>query len=112
MARSDDGLSFRREPGFRIPRGGIPGAIAVDSNTVRVYMTGRGGITSALYDLRTARLEPDPGARIPGPAADPSPWRRGDGSYVMIFKRWMNRPRPSPNRPKTVHSSPSGRVRS
>ena len=109
MARSADGLEFRTVPGFRVPRGGIPGAIAAGPAAVRLYLTGRGGITSAVYHLRTERLEPEPGARIPGPAADPSVWRRTGGGYVMIFKRWIRLPRRLPPRPRAAQSPPSSR---
>ncbi|MCP5117010.1 MAG: exo-alpha-sialidase [bacterium] len=93
LARSRDGLTFQQQEDFRISKGGIPGALPLDANTVRVYLTGRPGITSAVYNIETGRLEPDAGSRIRLPSADPAVWPRRGGGYVMIFKTWMEVPK-------------------
>jgi hypothetical protein len=86
VARSDDGLKFRRVD-LVIP-GGVPGALAVDGG-VRVF-TCRDGIVSWFWDLKGeprsegTAIRRGEGYRI---AADPCALRRADGSYFMVFKR-------------------------
>ena len=94
MARSKDGMEFELVEGFRIPDGGIPGAIALPDGRVRVYCSTRKGITSVTLDPETGKSREDEGVRIRPGVADPAVWQCEDGAYVMMVKRWMSRKKP------------------
>lgn len=91
LARSADGLAFEKVEGFRLDGGGVPGGAALDDGRVRIYQSSRDGITSAVYDPESGRVEKDAGARVKrgdwGMVADPDVVRLEDGTFAMILKR-------------------------
>lgn len=89
LARSRDGLEFKRDEKFDLDGGGVPGALALEGGLVRVYQTSRGAVTSAAFDPSTGRVEREAGARLEGRWADPSVIRLGEGGYVAVFKTFM-----------------------
>lgn len=100
LAHSNDGLKFEADAEFICREGGVPGALALDDGTVRIYASARRGIVSTVYDPGRGTFKPDGGLRVRGPAADPAAWRRSNGTYVMAFKRFAGAESPrDPQRP-------------
>lgn len=99
LARSPDGLNFKRDEKVIFRGGGVPGALPLADGRVRVFLCGRGGILSALFDPQTSEIIAEDGIRAER-AADPSIYRRHDATYAIIIKKWTNPPnfRPENNR--------------
>jgi hypothetical protein len=74
-AVSNDGIKFSREGGVRSKGGGMPGALLLPDNRVRLFLAGNG--------------TPENGVRIPASpntiVDNPQPIRLADGSYLMLF---------------------------
>jgi hypothetical protein len=87
-AVSSDGLAFVREDGVRNALGGMPGALLLPDNRVRMFVCG-GGIFSYISDDGLNFTRED-GMRIsppPGYALDnPQPIRLADGGYLMLYQ--------------------------
>jgi hypothetical protein len=93
---SDDGLHFTRESGVRNTPGGMPGALLLADNRIRMFTGGmtdspQSGIRSAISDDGLT-FAAESGLRIaaagPGPVDalnDPSAIRLRDGGYLMAF---------------------------
>lgn len=98
LCRSLDGLNFTPDPDFTLEIGGVAGAVQLPDKKIRIFATGKSGITSAIF---MPDISPQPlienGQRIPlGNAllvADPACVRRLDGSYYLIFKKQPQRQR-------------------
>lgn len=91
-AASQDGLVFTRENGTRSAAGGIPGALPLPDNQVRLYLAGgRDGQDGILSEISDDGLSftLESGLRIVAPAnsfaGDAEPIRLTDGSYLMSF---------------------------
>ncbi|MFH0796151.1 MAG: hypothetical protein V2A65_03735 [Candidatus Omnitrophota bacterium] len=101
LARSNDGLTFNLDRDFILSFGGVPGAVMLPGGKIRIFVCGREGILSALFDPGTGTISEE-GTRIKGKTgglvADPSPIQRRDGSYYLIFKNRKNSPRKNPER--------------
>ena len=88
-ATSNDGFTFTLDSGERTRTGGVPGAIVLPGDSIRLFVCGR-GITS-LISQNGLDFTDESGVRIPIPlggnvAADPSPIRCNDGVYRMAYK--------------------------
>jgi hypothetical protein len=92
-AVSRDGLVFTRENGVRSTAGGMPGALLLPDNRVRLFLAGgndgQNGILSQISN-DGLNFTTETGVRIPAPAnsiADnPQPIRLANGSYLMLFQ--------------------------
>lgn len=86
-AVSSDGLVFMREDGVRTTVGGMPGALLLPDNRVRLFLSS-GGITSMISGDGLNFTE-ESGVRIPAPTNtivdNPQPIHLADGSYLMLF---------------------------
>lgn len=88
-ATSNDGFTFDQDPGERTRAGGVPGALVLPDNKIRLFVCGQ-GITSLISD-NGLDFTQEPGIRIPIPTgaavvADPNPIRIADGTYRMAYK--------------------------
>ncbi|MBU1124962.1 MAG: hypothetical protein KKC84_02970 [Candidatus Omnitrophica bacterium] len=90
LARSPDGMSFRREAVFSLITGWQPGAVVLPNNKIRIFITTHAGIKSILYNPGTTMM-PEYGERIQAESGkvigEPSCIRRPDGSYFLVFKK-------------------------
>jgi hypothetical protein len=92
-AVSNDGLAFRRENGIRISYGGMPGALRLPDNQIRMFLNGakdgQGGIFS-LISSDGINFTPENGMRIlaipPFIVDNAQPIRLGNGSYLMLYQ--------------------------
>ena len=86
-AVSSDGLTFIREEGVRSRGGGMPGALLLPDNRVRLFLSGDGIMSFISSDGLSFTQES--GMRIPAPpntiVDNPEPIRLSDGSYLMLF---------------------------
>lgn len=96
LARSKDGLNFKRDEKTIFSGGGVPGAMALADGRVRVFLCGRGGIKSVIFNPKTNEIFEESGIRA-NRAADPAIYRQADGNYVAIVKTWTNVPNPPSN---------------
>lgn len=96
LARSKDGLSFTKDEKVKFSNGGVPGAMALADGRVRVFVCGRGGILSVIFNPKTDEVTEESGVRADR-AADPSIYRRSDGTYAVILKKWMTTQNFQPN---------------
>jgi hypothetical protein len=96
LARSDDGLAWKRDASFVLRGGGVPGAVVLSDGRVRVYQSSPEGITSVVFEPRSGMFKPEEGVRVKGPCADPAVWPRSGGGYVAVVKRWMEGGRKRP----------------
>jgi hypothetical protein len=94
MARSRDGLDWRRERSFTLRGGRSPGAVDLGDGRQRIYQSGPDGVTSAVFDADRGTFRPDPGVRIPGKCGEPSVWALAGGGYLGIVKREAGDERP------------------
>jgi hypothetical protein len=88
-ATSSDGFAFTLDDGERTRAGGVPGALVLKDDSVRLFVCG-GGIMS-LQSQNGLDFAPESGVRIQTPftgklAADPSPIKCIDGKYRMAYK--------------------------
>ena len=92
LARSKDGLNFTLDQTFSLQIGGVPGAVELPNEKVRIFAAGRDGILSAVFNPGSG-LSPviERGVRILGGnamiVADPACVQRLDGTYYLIFKK-------------------------
>jgi hypothetical protein len=90
---SRDGLVFTRENGARMMNGGMPGALLLPDNRVRIFLSGgndgKEGIFSSISN-DGINFTVERGVRIPAPANsitdNPQPIRLADGSYLMLLQ--------------------------
>lgn len=88
-ATSNDGFVFTIDQGERTRDGGVPGALVLPGDSVRLFVCGK-GITS-LKSGNGLDFAPEPGTRIQIPftgqlVADPHPIKCQDGKYRMAYK--------------------------
>ena len=88
-ATSNDGFVFTIDQGERSRDGGVPGALVLPGDSVRLFVCGK-EITS-LKSGNGLDFAPEPGTRIPLPftgqlVADPHPIKCQDGKYRMAYK--------------------------
>jgi|WetSurMetagenome_2_1015567.scaffolds.fasta_scaffold16624_2 hypothetical protein len=87
-AASADGLAFVRESGVRTNAGGMPGALLLPDNRVRLFVCGN-GITS-LISSDGLNFTEESGVRIAAAAGmivdDPQPIRLANGTYLMLYQ--------------------------
>ena len=92
-AVSSDGLLFTRENGVRITAGGMPGALLLPDNRVRIFLSGgnegKPGIFSAISE-DGLNFTVESGVRIEAPphtiTDNPQPIRLADGTYLMLYQ--------------------------
>jgi hypothetical protein len=92
-AVSRDGLVFTRENGARTTDGGMPGALLLPDNQVRMFLAGgnegKEGIFSKISN-DGLNFTIERGLRIPAPpnsiADNPEPIRLADGTYLMLYQ--------------------------
>jgi hypothetical protein len=88
-ASSDDGFTYSLDSGERTRVGGVPGALVLVGDSVRLFVCGQ-GITS-LKSPNGLDFTSESGVRIRVPlsgklVADPSPLKCIDGKYRMAYK--------------------------
>ncbi|MBA4379515.1 MAG: hypothetical protein C0393_02315, partial [Anaerolinea sp.] len=90
LASSAAGETFT-ETGVIVTLGGVPELTVLPDNTLRLYVTGQGGILSLLSTDNGQTWKEEEGVRVHAPqgnvAADPSVIRLEDGSWMMVWKR-------------------------
>jgi len=90
LASSADGGAFT-ENGVVVSLGGVPELTVLPDNTLRLYVTGQGGIRSLLSTDNGQTWMEEDGVRVPASqgnvAADPSVIRLEDGAWMMAWKR-------------------------
>ncbi len=92
-AVSADGLMFTREDGVRVAFGGMPGALLLPDNRVRMFLSGgnegKPGIFSAISE-DGLNFTVEGGVRIEAPphtiTDNPQPIRLADGTYLMLYQ--------------------------
>ncbi len=92
-AVSRDGLVFTREDGARATDGGMPGALLLPDNQVRLFLAGgndgKAGIFSKISQ-DGLNFTVERGVRIEAPpnsiADNPQPIRLADGTYLMLYQ--------------------------
>jgi len=86
-AVSSDGLAFTREDVVRSAEGGMPGALLLPDNAVRLFTCGDG--IASFISGDGLNFTPETGLRIqadPNMMIDnPQPIQLNDGSYLMLF---------------------------
>jgi hypothetical protein len=92
-ATSADGLVFTRDYGVRMTSGGMPGALVLPDNRVRLFLCGSHDGQEGIFSMISSdglNFADESGLRIQAPAnsiADnPEPIRLADGSYLMLFQ--------------------------
>ncbi|MGQ9651183.1 MAG: hypothetical protein ACUVXJ_13820 [Phycisphaerae bacterium] len=87
-AISDDGRSFTQEQGIRSTDGGVPGALILPDDGVRLFVCGNGIIS--LTSENGLDFTQDPDTRLSSVdgsiLCDPHPIPLSTGSYLMTFK--------------------------
>lgn len=87
-AISDDGRSFTEEQGMRSTVGGVPGALTLPDDSVRLFVCGDGIIS--LTSENGLDFTQDTGARLSSDdgsiLCDPHPIPLSTGGYLMTFK--------------------------
>ncbi len=102
LASSNDGLEFTAEDSFSLEIGGVPGAVELPDDSIRIFATGKDGIVSAVFtpNSNSSPIIED-AERISrgdsGVVADPACIKRLDGTYYLIFKKKPGRMRPKPS---------------
>jgi photosystem II stability/assembly factor-like uncharacterized protein len=90
LASSLDGETFT-ETGVVIPQGGVPELRLLPDGSLRLYVSGQGGIASLISTDGGQTWVEEAGIRIPAQdgnvAADPSVIQLPDGSWLMAWKR-------------------------
>ena len=89
-ATSDDGITFTLDPGERTRAGGVPGALLLPDNRIRLFVSNQQGMISLISENGLDFIQ-EPGVRIPLPpdaqvVGDPSPILCSDGKYRMAYK--------------------------
>lgn len=121
VSTSTDGLRFTRRDGVAIQGGQAPGAIALGPDSVRVFLSTMGGISSALYTPSSGAVAREPGIVLAGRAAAVSLAPRTDGSAgsLAVLRRPLRESgqpvmtppgarQPAKSPPKPVPKTPSG----
>ncbi len=92
-AVSRDGLMFTRENGIRTTAGGMPGALLLPDNRVRMFLSGTTEGKAGIFSLISEdglNFTFESGLRIESPADiitdNPQPIRLGDGTYLMVYQ--------------------------
>jgi hypothetical protein len=106
-AVSRDGLEFTREVGVRIRfrDGGMPGALLLPDNRVRMFVNGDKDGQEGIFSLISndgLNFAIESGMRIPAPVGflviDPQPIQLSDGRYLMLYQifdaKRMDQPAP------------------
>jgi len=95
-AVSNDGLAFTREDGIRIGfgEGGMPGALLLPDNRVRLFLNGANGGQDGIFSLISddgLNFTVEGGMRISAPPTfiidNAQPIRLSDGSYLMLYQQ-------------------------
>ena len=90
LASSAAGGTFT-ETGVVVSLGGVPELTVLPDNTLRLYVSGQGGIRSLLSTNNGQTWKEENGVRVNAQqgnvAADPSVIRLEDGSWMMVWKR-------------------------
>jgi hypothetical protein len=95
-ALSNDGLTFTRENGVRVPfgEGGMPGALLLPDNRVRLFVNGSNDGQDGIFSLISGdglNFTVESGMCIPAQAGfivnDAQPIRLLDGSYLILYQR-------------------------
>jgi hypothetical protein len=87
LARSGNGLKFEKDRPFVLRGGGDPGAAVLSNGRIRLYQSAAEGISSLEFDPETGNFRPDPGIRMPAPAASASICSLASGTYAGVFLR-------------------------
>jgi len=92
-AVSDDGINFRFEPGVRLTDGGMPGALLLPDNRVRLFLAGGNDGVPGIFSAISSdglKFTVEPGVRLPAPPRsiidNAQPIRRADGTYLMLYQ--------------------------
>jgi hypothetical protein len=93
-ATSTDGLAFTRDSGVRATNGGMPGALLLPDNRVRLFLNGAKAGQQGIFSMISAdglAFMDEGGLRIPSPAEgmvadDAQPIRLADGTYLMLYQ--------------------------
>jgi len=87
VAISNDGLVWKEAPEYGLIRGGAPGVLQRDNNTVDIFSNVQ-GIAQYIFDpVDVNKIVHKPtGIHLPGIIGDPSPVKLDNGSILMVFK--------------------------
>jgi hypothetical protein len=92
-ASSSDGLVFTREDGVRTSNGGMPGALLLPDNRVRLFLAGGNEGQEGIYSMISSdglNFTTEGGVRIPSPVDsitdNPQPIRLANGSFLMLYQ--------------------------
>ncbi len=103
IASSTDGLVFQETGSSQ--NGTISGTVVLDDGTLRQYVCRQGGIGSQVSSDGVT-WTPEEGLRLTGPVCDPSVIREPDGSWLMVYKRFVNQPARPPDLPGYDQAAP------
>ena len=106
LARSRDGIHFQllKET---INQASVPDLALFPNNLIRLFASGRRGISSLTSIDNGLTWSTERGTRIPGPSADPSVIKMPDGRWMMVYKTFSpNKPGPPPNKPGPPPNKP------
>jgi hypothetical protein len=104
-AVSNDGLTFTRENGIRSAEGGMPGALLLPDNRVRMFLNGANDGQEGIFSLISndgLNFSVESGIRIAAPTGfivnNSQPIRLSNGTYLMLYQmldaKDMDRPAP------------------
>lgn len=105
-AVSSDGFAFTRENGVRITDGGMPAALLLPDNRVRMFLNGMKDGQAGIFSMISSDgldFAAENGMRISAPADNivvnnAQPIRLTDGSYLMLYQlhdaQFTDRPAP------------------